>query len=411
MSVAAIDVKGWCPGIARPMPSGDGLIVRVRPRCGAFSLEAVKTLSGLAERLGNGHVDLTRRANLQMRGLTEDRLPELQMALAGLGLLDPGAETEAARNVMVAPLAGLDSGQPFDVRPIAAAIEHALAADIRLQALPVKFGLLVDGGGAVSIASEHADICLAAVGEAMVFGLDTPVGTEWLGATLPERAAALAITAAHAFLDVAARGRMRGLSEPAFAGMRAALAPLLSPIDGCPPAGGRRLGQMQAAVGVAAPFGRLEASQLRRFVTLAADAGAADLRLSPWRALYVGARDVAAARSLAQNVRDVGLIVDEDDPVLQVEACPGAPDCESSSVDARGDARRLAAIAAAHGYRGSIHVSGCDKGCARSLPSDLVLAGKAGRYRLIRNATTRGPVERMIGVDEFETLFGGMADG
>ncbi len=55
--------------------------------------------------------------------------------------------------------------------------------------------------------------------------------------------------------------------------------------------------------------------------------------------------------------------------------------------------------------RGSIHVSGCGKGCARSLPSDLVLAGKAGAYRLIRKATTRGPVERMIGSEEFETLF------
>ena len=86
-----------------------------------------------------------------------------------------------------------------------------------------------------------------------------------------------------------------------------------------------------------------------------------------------------------EEARDAGLIVDENDPVLQVEACPGAPDCKSSSVDARGDARRLATIAAVHGYRGSIHVSGCAKGCARSLPSDLVLAGKAGAYRLIRN--------------------------
>ena len=29
MSAAAI--KGWCPGALRPMQSGDGLVVRVRP--------------------------------------------------------------------------------------------------------------------------------------------------------------------------------------------------------------------------------------------------------------------------------------------------------------------------------------------------------------------------------------------
>ena len=97
---AVTEVKGWCPGILRPMASGDGLIVRVRPRGGAFSLETAAALADLAQRLGNGHIDLTRRANLQLRGLIEDRLPELRTELATLGLLDPDTETEAVRNVM-----------------------------------------------------------------------------------------------------------------------------------------------------------------------------------------------------------------------------------------------------------------------------------------------------------------------
>ena len=396
---AVTDVKGWCPGIIRPMASGDGLIVRVRPRGGAFSLQTAAALADLAERLGNGHIDLTRRANLQLRGLTE-----LQIELAKIGLLDPDSETEAVRNVMVAPLAGLDPEQPFDVRPIALAIDDALTSDKRLHALPGKFGLLVDGGGAISMASERADICLAAVGGAVAFGLDTARGTHWLGTLPSAQAAEAAIAAAHAFLAVATRGRLRGLDEAAFAEVQAVVAPHLSPMTGLPASGGRRLGLLGGAVGIAAPFGRLEAGQLRQLVRLAADAGAADLRLSPWRAVYFRVREEAGAFVL-EEARDAGLIVEENDPVLQVEACPGAPDCKSSSVDARGDARRLATIAAVHGYQGSIHVSGCGKGCARSLPSDLVLAGKAGAYRLIRKATTRGPVERLIGVEEFATLF------
>ena len=76
-AAASIEVKGWCPGALRPMQSGDGLIVRVRPCCGAFSLEQARGLADLARRLGNGHIDLTRRANLQLRGLVEERLPEL----------------------------------------------------------------------------------------------------------------------------------------------------------------------------------------------------------------------------------------------------------------------------------------------------------------------------------------------
>ena len=139
MSLApAIEVKGWCPGALRPMPSGDGLIARIRPWCGAFSLAQAQGLADIAERLGNGHIDLTRRANLQIRGLSEERLPELHDALDGLGLLDPDAETEAARNVMVGPLA------KAEVRALAEALSRALTADRRVSALPAKFGWLVE---------------------------------------------------------------------------------------------------------------------------------------------------------------------------------------------------------------------------------------------------------------------------
>src|SRR4029077_3729497 len=105
MSVAAsIEVKGWCPGALRPMPSGDGLIVRLRPFCGAFSLAQARGLADLARRVGNGHLDLTRRANLQLRGLLDEHMPELQAELGELSLIDLDAETEATRNLMVAPL-------------------------------------------------------------------------------------------------------------------------------------------------------------------------------------------------------------------------------------------------------------------------------------------------------------------
>ena len=403
--MSTTEVKGWCPGILRPMPSGDGLIVRVRPRGGAFSLATAGALADLAEAFGNGHIDLTRRANLQIRGLTGERLDGLQAELGRLGLLDPDAETEAVRNVMVAPLAGLDPGQAIDVRPNAAAIDDALAGDARLRALPGKFGVLVDGGGAVSIAGERADICLAAVGEGMAFGLDTTAGTRWLGALPVDRAADVAIAAMHGFLDVVARGRLRTLDETAWMRVAATVAPLLSPVDEVPATGGRRLGLLHGAVGIAVPFGRLEAGQLRHLVALATAAGVADLRLSPWRTVYFGVDYVPLALSLLEQAWDGGLIVEDNDPVLQVEACPGAPDCTSSSVDARGDARRLATLAAINGYTGSIHVSGCAKGCARSLPSDLVLAGKQGAYRLIRNATTRGAVERIVKAEELASLF------
>jgi precorrin-3B synthase len=370
---AAVEIKGWCPGALRPMPSGDGLIVRIRPRCSTLSLEQASSLACLAQSLGNGHIDLTRRANLQLRGLTEERLSELHAELRRLSLLDHDAETEARRNVMVSPLAGLDPAEPFDVRPIAKALDRALGVDASLQALPAKFGILVDGGGPLSIAGERADICLAATGETIAFGLDTPGGTAWLGSLPPDRAADTALVAARAFLAVGGGGRMRAHG----ARVKHAVLPLLDALQEVPASGARHLGLLATTVGIAAPFGRLMAPQLRRLVLLAEQAGAKELRVSPWRSLYVGVRN----ETLLEGARATGLIVDERDPLLQVEACPGAPDCRSSTVDTRNDARSLSVLAAALGYAGSIHVSGCAKKCARAAPADLTLVGEAGRYR------------------------------
>jgi precorrin-3B synthase len=391
-------VQGWCPGALRPMPSGDGLIARVRPRGGALSVAAMGILADLAERLGNGHIDLTRRANLQLRGLAEDRLPELWSALRDLGLLDADVAAEAVRNVMVSPLSPVD--------PVVGAIEQALANDIGLRSLPSKFGFLVDGGGAQSIAAERADICLALVDGEMAFGLDAAGGTDWRGMVVPVLAADVAITAARAFLGVGNARRMRDLDSPAAARLRSVVAPLLSPLRRRPVGGTRRLGLLPGAVGIAAPFGRFEARQLRALVGLARAAGIDTLRPSPWRTLYAVVADGKAATALLEGAQEIGLIVDDDDPLLQVEACPGTPACVRASVDTRGDARRLATLAAIRGHRGSIHVSGCGKGCARSAPADLVLVGRAdGRYGLIRYGIASDDARRSICAESFDTLF------
>jgi precorrin-3B synthase len=387
-SANKMKVRGWCPGALRPMPSGDGLLVRIRPFGGALDLAQAQGLADLAGCLGNGHIDLTRRANLQLRGLADRHLDELHDALGRLGLIDPDAGTEATRNVMVSPLAGAD------VRSIALALERVLAVDPRLQTLPAKFGFLVDGGGPLSIAGERSDICLAATGGAMAFGLDTPAGTAWLGSVARHRAVETMVASARAFLAVAGSGRMRDHVDA----VRARVMPLLSPLAATPQPDRRRLGLLPGAVGIAAPFGRLEAGQLSRLVGLAMAAGATELRLSPWRSLYVGVRD----QPLLDGARASGLLVNDDDPVLRIDACPGRPGCASSSVDTRADARRLAALASQRGYRGSIHVSGCAKGCARSTPADLTLIGDAGAYRV---------GERRVGSGELAGLFAGGRDG
>src|SRR6202012_5307305 len=233
------------------MVSGDGLLVRIRPWCGAFSLAQAEGLAEIAGRLGNGHIDLTRRANLQIRGLTESRMPQLHEALDRLGLLDPNATTEAARNVMVGPLADTK------VRAVAASLSRALAADPRVASLPAKFGWLVDGRGPLSIVGERADIALFVTQHGMALRLEG----EWRSGGLME----IAI-------------------EAAFGAK-----PDLPKVDIARTPGQRKLGHLDGFTGVAAPFGRLEAAQLQRLIAIADKADASEIRLSPWRALYIDA--------------------------------------------------------------------------------------------------------------------------
>ena len=346
MSTAtAYAVKGWCPGVLSPMPSGDGLLVRIKPWCGAFTAVQAAGVAEIAARLGNGHIDLTRRANLQIRGFRERSLGDLRDALDGLDLLDADAPTEAARNVMVGPLAN------DEVRVLADELTQAIVSDRRLASLPAKFGWLVDGGGPLSIAGERADVALFVMEE----GVALRFGGEWLGVVPRARAV------------------------PAAIGLVLGQRPQLSAMKARPAPGSRRLGPVAGLFGVAAPFGRLEAAELKRVATTT---GVRELRLSPWRALYLDAPVE-------------GLIVDENDPVLRIEACPGAPACASSTVDTRRDAVRLAA----RKFGGTIHVSGCAKGCARSAAADLTLVGMNGRYGVIHNGTTRDAVEKIVEPD------------
>src|SRR4051794_6241763 len=150
--MSASVVKGWCPGALRPMQSGDGLVVRVRPFGGRLDAAQISGLAHLAERHGNGLVDVTSRANLQIRGVNETSHRLLLEGLAQLALLDLDADTESRRNILVTPFwrAG-DATQS-----LAAELEEALA-DSTLE-LPTKFGFAIDDGTSRVLAGDSADV-------------------------------------------------------------------------------------------------------------------------------------------------------------------------------------------------------------------------------------------------------------
>lgn len=347
--------KGWCPGAHRPMEAGDGLILRLRPRMGRLTAGEVAAVAELANRFGNGMLEFTRRANLQVRGVRHAGYRPLLEELARLGLVDPDAPSEARRNVLVAPL-----WRPGDeTARIAAALVTRLGD---LPDLPAKFGFAVDAGPAPVLAAASADIRVerGRSGGLILRADGAPAGR----AVAPGAAVQAMIDLAHWFAASGGRehGRMaRHLAHLPAEALPASDEPPAVPMAPLVP------GPSEAGEAICWAFGLATGEMLARVMW---ESGAGALRLTPWRlAILEGGRPVSMP----------GLATGPCDPVLAIDACTGAPGCASASVETR----RLA-LALAGRVGGTLHVSGCAKGCARSAPADLTLVGHDGRFDLVR---------------------------
>lgn len=350
---AASDPKvyGWCPGALRPMMSGDGLVLRIRAPQGRLSQDQARAIASLSERFGNGLIDLSARANLQLRGITADSYPALIAALQDLSLVDHDSAAEARRNVMLTPL-----WQPEDIsHRIAAQLEQALR-DAQDLSLPGKFGFVVDAGESPRLRDCAGDIRIEANGAELLLLAD---GADYGKVVSAKTAAKAALDLARWFLQQGGAPEGRGRMQPLIA-RRGPPMSHITPRRTCTPSpmiGHCAIGQL-----VGLEFGQITAQAL---ATLA-EQGA--LRLTPWRMLLVeGARDLTA-RHLP------GLILDARDPRLRVSACTGAPGCLQALSATRDLARDLARFVPEGQL---LHVSGCAKGCAHPGPAPLVLTATA----------------------------------
>ncbi|UPG71222.1 precorrin-3B synthase [Roseomonas gilardii subsp. gilardii] len=418
-----VTVRGWCPSLHEPMRSGDGWLVRVKPRRAILTAGAARLVAGLAERHGNGRIELTNRGNLQLRGIAEAGLAPLAGALAGAGLADADPGVERRRNLLCPPLLGHDPALDPRLPGLIAALE-AVQADPALEALPGKFGLALDGGGVLPLDASRADILLRAEGEALRLCLDGGADTAlcpW-GEAAPAIARLLRRFAA-ACGGAGAPKRLRELvrREGAAALLReAGLVPRTAPPA---PAAGARPGFLPLAPGRGAargafllglPLGHLTAPRLAALAGLAERHGDATLRLTPWRLLVIPGVAARDASHLAGAVARAGGIADAGDPLLRIRACPGLRGCASASVDTEADAAALTTLLAGRGLprAGLLHLSGCAKGCAHPGPAAVTLVGEAGGYGIRRDATAReAPERRGLSIAEVADWLLGAQDG
>jgi precorrin-3B synthase len=380
--MTAFAIKGWCPSALRPMLSGDGLVVRLRPRGGRLSAVQAAGIAELARRHGNGLIDLTSRANLQIRGVREDSYEVLVAGLARLGLVDDDQAMEAQRNIIVTPF----WSEGDDTQVLASALERALAS--RSVGLPEKFGFAVDCGANRVLAQAPADIRIErsvdgglivradgaregrAVNRTEVIGTAISLAGWFVlsGGVRDGRGRLAAHLAAGAKLPDALTGRIKPAASVS-----------LSP--GIIPNGvlvGLAFGQMQSeTLGVLAGLGP-------------------GLRLTPWRMILV--------EGLEEMPQHEGLVTRAEDPLLRVVACTGAPACP----EAQAETRELAAsLAPRLPPETRLHVSGCAKGCAHPNAADITLVGTPQGFDLVRNGSPRDvPLQRGLTVADVRALVG-----
>ena len=348
------------------MLSGDGWVVRIRPPAGRLSAAQAAGIAQLAARFGNGLIDITSRANLQLRGVTEASHAPLIEGLRALALLDANPEAEARRNIVVTPFwrtgdATLD---------IAGALAEALSQP-DAPALPTKFGFAVDTGEQPVLHDTSADIRI----ERRASGLWVRADGFVTGALVTANEAVPAAMALARWYAAHPRSR-RMAALAGNAALPKAFQTPLPPLTATPQ---WQIGHSAHGWLVGIAFGQLSAQTLS---ALAQCAGENALRITPWRMLLIeGAAQIPNLPSLISRA---------DDPLLRVVACSGAPQCQHAAIDTRTVARALAAYIPAGRL---LHVSGCTKGCAHPKAA-LTLVGSNNGIDLIRYGTAASTPER-----------------
>ena len=363
-----------CPGVLRLHPAGDGALARVRLPGGILTARGLSAVRRAATR-GNGLLELTSRANLQVRGLDDDAAGPMAELLWSAGLL-PSAEHDRVRNIAASPLGGRHPASRVPTDALVAQLDAGLCADPALARLPGRFLFTIDDasqtlGGRIADVSLRAQsggalrLCLAGRETDLDGGVD------------------LALAAARAFLavlDQTADGEatwrvadLPGSPSAVAARLGGRLVATASPTGANPPRSTLRLGSVtqvdgRVAVTVLPPLGWLALDQVDAIAAL----GRADVRLSPERWLTFVDLSADDVEPLIGELGSAGFVTSPASGWAGLSACAGAGAC----VRARLDVRAAACVRA--GERGAgaprEHWSGCPRGCGRPLDGVTVTA-------------------------------------
>ena len=391
------EIKGWCPTAYRPMATGDGLLLRLTPKWDGLSPEQLGVIAKTSLQFGNGQIDLTQRANLQIRGVEPDTYSKALSALLAHDLIDAKEVSEHQANILISPLSNLEKNKKITALKLATELNHSLVQNKLAQQLPSKFLFCINDCHKLSLYSMKSDILIdisdnEKISLILANDYKNPIYIEQheiLTSVIEITKRFLHLSEQNEFLF----RRMHSLIEEI--GMLELLKPL--PFKTTPlnkefnPSKDAYLGEITfnnfCFIGVSAPSGSWRAELLENFSQILIDHKSQNIRLTPWRSFLIPIRDLREGQLLLSKIKNLHLITSPDDPRLAAIACPGAPKCSQAFGNTEEVLERLSVYAADFSSHRDVvvHVSGCTKGCVKGDQTPLTIALTPQGYNLIKN--------------------------
>jgi ferredoxin-nitrite reductase len=397
-------------------PAQESLMLRCRVAGGALSTHQFRGLAEIAADWGPGHVDLTTRANVQVREIMPRNAPDVLMKLADIGLTSLGAGADNIRNVTATPTTGFDPDEWIDVLPYARALHHYILKNRDLYGLPRKFNVSYDSGGKVSVCADTNDIGFYAVKVSRSSDANVKPGIyfrmQLCGITghqqfasdsgvllTPEETLPVAAALIRVFIENGDRTNRKkarlkylvddwGIPKTLAETEQKLTFPLrYFPLSECdispkkskhghlgihPQTDGKNY------LGVLTPVGRISVDQMHQLADIADRFGRGEIRLTVWQNLIIPGISDDQVEAAAAAVVATGFDYRPAALTGGLIACTGSRGCKYAAADTKGNAIELGNHLSSRislDQPVNIHLTGCNHSCAQHYIGDIGMMG------------------------------------
>lgn len=399
-------------------PHKEAFMCRLRLPGGVIKSFQLRELAKISQELTSGYVQITTRANFQLRLIEPKNAPAFLQRLQGVGLSSRGVGADNIRNLTCNPTAGIDPNELIDTLPFCNELAHIIANDRSLFDLPRKFNVAFDGGGSISAVEDTNDIGLKAVrvGEGVegvapgiyfrvllggatghqVFARDVGVLVK------PDEAVKVVLAATRVYIANGNRGdrkkaRLKHILDKwsleqyldemeKLLGYKLLRAPKTMPeaTAATIPKPHTHIGvypQKQPGlnyVGAYVPVGNITPRQMIRVAELAELYGSGEVRLTVWQNLIIPNVPDAYVETLKKALVKTGFDWKQSHVRNGFVACTGNSYCKFASSNTKGNALELASYLEKKVELDqpiNIHLTGCPNSCAQHYMGDIGLLG------------------------------------